>query len=127
MSTAVVPAESHRPVARHEEERLWRRHAAGDRAARDALIAQYLPLARLLALGAKALEMETPRVEFWIGREPRDSRAPDQQPKPDVERRAVEERGAGRGAREPQRIRKAPVLMRIAALRRERRLHDCSF
>jgi len=34
---------------RLEERRLWRRRGAGDRTARDALVEQYLPLARMLA------------------------------------------------------------------------------
>jgi RNA polymerase sigma-B factor len=46
MSTVVAHRQ---PVGRRDEERLWRRAAAGDRAAREELVEQYVPLARMLA------------------------------------------------------------------------------
>jgi RNA polymerase sigma-B factor len=39
----------HEPASRRDEERLWRRHAAGDAAARDELVERYLRLAQSLA------------------------------------------------------------------------------
>jgi RNA polymerase sigma-B factor len=44
-----VSALASAPLHATDEQELWRRHAAGDRAARDRLVEQYLRLARMLA------------------------------------------------------------------------------